>query len=160
MTYTSMVVTNSILLSPLLLVINLVVWGLARWLRLFPEGVPGFVGFVLVGLGTGGTFTLYNMASLLVMLPADLQTDFLGARYASPLDLRDVDMQFSFQDPSAEWRYAVSPATAETLRRRCNLAAPRPRPGECLIYRRMDERVMESATISDDNLLRISWALW
>jgi hypothetical protein len=160
MTYTSMVVANSILLSPLLLVITLIAWGLARWLRLFPEGVPGFLSFVVIGLTGLGAFTLYNAASLLVMMPADLQRDYLGARYASAFDLRDVDMQFSFQDPSAEWRYAVTPAVAETLRRRCDRSAPPPRPGECLVYQRMDERVMESATISDDNLLRISWGLW
>jgi hypothetical protein len=119
MGYTAVMFFASIVLAPVAIVGGALLLSVARWFRLVPGGLGGaLIGYPLIVCAGYGLLYLTATIDMLVLWPARLQQQYLGGHVAGPLRLVGFEAG-GFQDPYEIWRYALQPAQAEALRRRC-----------------------------------------
>lgn len=154
MGYTATLFLATMLLAPVVAACSVVLWWIARMLRVIPVGRAGIIGFLLLFCSAHGALYLWTTADLLVSTPARLQRTYLGETVAGPLSLVRFDQQ-GFQDPSSEWRYRLPAAKVDALRGRCRWLEGGPGPRTCRLYSGMDERWFADVTLEGDTLRMI-----
>lgn len=142
----------AILASPVILLMTVGAVYAGKRLGFFAPGVPAFVNNALVGCSLLGLAFLYLTPDTLIITPAIFQKDYLGARYAAPWQLRRAEIMPAMMDPWSDYRYALAPADAAILRRRCR---PQSAPGTCVLFFDIDDSWFAEVTLSETNELRI-----
>ena len=123
-----------------------------------PDGASRSVSIALLTcLGLGGLIIGVAVDSL-ILKPARLQREFLGAQIASPMELRSYS-ESGFQDPMKQWFYELSRDKVESLKPRCTPDRHAGRPDVCALYSESDERWFVSISLEGDQL-RIDEGLW
>lgn len=152
MGYTWVMFGSTILLSPIALVGALALLWLARKLNLVPRKGGAVVGYLLILFAGYGVLYLGVTVQSLVVTPARLQQDYLGARVAGPLALVGFEAG-GFQDPYQIWRYSLSDAQAESLRERCSWNEFARGERTCTLYSAMTDRWAAGVTLEWNELV-------
>jgi len=151
MGYTAMMFFASVLLAPVAIVGGAFLLLAARWFRVVPGGLGGaLIGYPLIVCAGYGLLYLTTTVDILVLWPARLQQQYLGGQVAGPLRLVGFEAG-GFQDPYEIWRYALAPAQAEALQRRCRWSEFQG-VRTCSLYSAADERWFANVEMTGNEL--------
>lgn len=155
MAYDGAVLLASIFLFIPVLAIAAILYLILRKLRFVPAGRAGLPGYALVAFGGYALLFLGSALQMLALNPANLQKEYLGRAYGTPLTLRSYEHS-GFQDPSDEWHYRLDEADLAELKRRCTVEKPFMNgPVRCRLYYDMDERWFAGVWLEGNELRMI-----
>jgi hypothetical protein len=151
MGYTAAMLFATVLWAPIALGGGAILLLACLAFRLVPRDIGGaLIGYLLIICTGYGLLYLTTTVDMLVLWPARLQRQYLGGHVAGPLRLVGFEAG-GFQDPYEIWRYALPPAQAEALRRRCRwneFQGVR----TCSLYAASDERWFANVEMSGNEL--------
>ena len=148
---TTTLILPTIFLAPVMCVIGGLVFLVARWIGFVPREGKGTLGGLLIILSGYGLLYLGMTVDRLIVTPARLQQQYLGAHVAGPFALIGFEAG-GFQDPYTIWRYRLSQDQVAALRPRCRWWDDLRGHRSCTLYSFSDERRDTSVLLDNDEL--------
>jgi hypothetical protein len=144
----AMLLAAVILFLPITMVAGLL-FAILQWLRCIP---PGGLATPAYGLIISGGYALLFLGAAVDTFwvrPVQLQTEYLGRVYGTPLTLHSYDHS-GFQDPVDDWVYVVDPNDIAELSKRCLPSLDD--SGRCIVFSAEDLRSDASIWLEEDKL--------
>jgi hypothetical protein len=148
-----MIILATVLLSPILFLVAMLIYGVIIWRGWRMPGVPNWLGFALIFSLCMASFLACGTIDELVATPAMLQQRYIGEQPGTPLTLKSYEFS-GFQDPNQLWTYRLSDAAAARLRKRCLTKGFESAPkGTCMLFSDSDDRWAASVELKGNELV-------